>query len=197
MTSPRPKYLQSFDLIYPDSCIWIWCGQFWSLVSRRHRLTYGEASTYYSTYSTWELIWPKAFGSYHIKTGSVDWISFLSTVAGFATISSSLTTFTTVALISLQTKFHKAPVQRNLQEHNFKIRLRSFRLIRRKAACSVRLSRTRQWPQRLRLSSVCWTLYPRPYPQTSFDDSALKVTDLHGLCARRCRFSLITTLSFI
>ncbi len=38
-----------------------------------------------------------------------------------------------------QVEFLEAPAERNLQGHNFKIRHRSFRLHRRKAAYSVRI----------------------------------------------------------
>ncbi len=88
-----------------------------------------------------------------------------------------------------QAEFFEAPSERDLRGHDFKLRHRSFRLLPRKAACSVRLPsswyklsmETVNSPPRLTLLSDSWTQHGFPCSLPFLDSHATSIFILHGL----------------
>ncbi len=110
------------------------CGQSWSMACKSLCLTYDETSLTAPGHT---------YGKMHERAairgrrGFVDWIVFLSSVAGFAETASGLKTYSMVTLARAES--FEAPSERDFRGHDFKLRHRSFPLHRRKAASSVRL----------------------------------------------------------
>ena len=80
-------------------------------------------------------------------------------------------------------EFFETPAERDLRGHGFKLRHRRFRLLRRRAAFSVRLpprgiNSRWQWSPRphLTLSSDCWTWHGHPCSPPFFNSHACQLT---------------------
>ncbi len=93
-----------------DSRIWRGWGQCWIITYSRHCRTYGDESSWWSAYRVWSLL-QKVWGSYHMRTGFVNWISVPLSVAGFAVTSAWPITYSTIAFTCRRRSFKR--LQRN------------------------------------------------------------------------------------
>ncbi len=59
-----------------ELCTWLWWCRSWNMANKRHRPTYGEASTRYCAYRAWPLLWSMTWESYHLRINLVEYTLF-------------------------------------------------------------------------------------------------------------------------
>ncbi len=127
------------------------------------------ALSWWSIHSVWPLVWSNAWDNYHMRTGFADWISFLSSVAGFAETSTWPTTYSTVALTCHGRNFLRHHRSDTFQETITICAAAVFVCSRGKQPSPwdfpFRIKNSRwKWSilPRLTLSSDCWTKHGLP-----------------------------------